>query len=143
VLIGHDRPFVPFTLKEANMSYKTILVPVDDTPQARTRIAVAAQLAIGHGAHLIGAAVTGVSRFLEEAVAINVYDPGLTSFLEKLRGRATAALDRFDEQVGSLGVRSFERRLVNDEGEGGISLHARYCDLVVLSQYDRDRATSR
>ena len=122
------------------MCYKTILVPVDDTPQARTRIAVAGQLAISHGAHLIGAAVTGVSRFLEEAVAINVYDPGLTSFLEKLRGRATSALDRFDEQVGSLGVRSFERRLVDDEGEGGISLHARYCDLVVLSQYDRDRA---
>jgi hypothetical protein len=46
------------------MSYKTILVHADATEQAATRIALAAQLALAHDAHLVGIAVTGVSRYL-------------------------------------------------------------------------------
>lgn len=35
------------------MSYKTILVHADGTPQARQRIHLAAQVALAHDAHLI------------------------------------------------------------------------------------------
>ena len=45
------------------MSYKTILVHVDQSPHAPARIALAARIAAEQGAHLIGAAMTGISRY--------------------------------------------------------------------------------
>lgn len=118
------------------MSYKTILVHVDDSSHAATRIEVAAAIAMAQNAHLIGAAVTGVSRFIEEAVAANPYSPAITPYLDTLRQRASVSLDKFEEQVHRIGVRSFERRLSDDEGSGGIGLQARYSDLVVVGQSD-------
>lgn len=123
------------------MSYKTILVHVDDAKNAPTRIALAAQLALDEDAHLIGTALTGVSRYLYEAVAVNPDDPGMLPYLDTLRKRADATLTKFDEIVDRAGVHSFERRLTDDEAAGGISLQARYADLVVLGQFDTE-ATS-
>lgn len=118
------------------MSYKTILVHVDDSAHVAARIAAAAAIAIAQDAHLIGAAVTGISRFVDEAVAVNPYNPAITPYLDTLRKRALVCLDRFDEQVRRIGVLSFERRLVDDEVSGGLSLQARYSDLVVVGQSD-------
>jgi nucleotide-binding universal stress UspA family protein len=39
-------------------------------------------------------------------------------------------------------VRSFEKRLTDDEPAGGISRQAHYCDLVVLGQYDPEGSSS-
>ena len=123
------------------MSYKTILVHVDDSMHLAARIDVAAKIAIAQDAHLIGAALTGISRFIEEAVASNPYNPAITPHLESLRQRASARLDKFDEQVQRLGVHSFERRLIDDEAGGGISLQARHSDLVVVGQSDPEEPT--
>ena len=123
------------------MSYKTILVHVDDSAHAAARIDVAASIAMTQEAHLIGAALTGVSRFVKEAVAVNPYNPAITPYLDTLRQRASARLDRFEEQVRRIGVHSFERRLLDDEASGGISLQARHCDLVIVGQSDPDSPT--
>ena len=123
------------------MSYKTILVHVDDSAHVAARIAVAATIAIAQEAHLIGAALTGVSRFIEEAVASNPYDPAITPYLDTLRQRASARLDKFDEQVRRIGVHSFEKRLIDDEASGGIILQARHSDLVVVGQSDPEQLT--
>ena len=121
------------------MSYKTILVHVDDSPHVAARIEVAATIAMAQDAHLIGAALTGISRFVKEAVAVNPYDPAITPYLDTLRQRAAVYLDKFDEQARRIGVHSFERRLVDDEASGGISLQARYSDLVVVGQSDPEQ----
>ena len=42
------------------MSYKTILVHVDESRHLTRRVEIAAGIAALHGAHLIGVAVTGV-----------------------------------------------------------------------------------
>lgn len=123
------------------MSYKTILVHVDDAKNAPARIALAAQLALNEDAHLIGTALTGVSRFLYEAVAVNPDDPGMVPYLDVLKKRAADTLTKFDEIVNRAGVNSFEKRLTDDDAAGGISLQARYADLVVLGQFDTE-ATS-
>ncbi|MBC7415551.1 MAG: universal stress protein [Herminiimonas sp.] len=120
------------------MTYKTILVHVDDTRHVAARVEIAANLAIAQDAHLIGAALSGVSRFIEQAVAVNPDDPAIRPYLDTLRRRANAALDRFHEQAGRLGLLSVERRLVDDETTDGIALQARYCDLVVVGQTDPD-----
>ena len=57
------------------MSYKTILVHIDDTSRSPYRIQLAAELAIKLDAHLVGIADTGVSRFIYQDGNINGVDP--------------------------------------------------------------------
>jgi hypothetical protein len=45
------------------MSYKTVVVHVDSSVHASARIRAAAAVAKVEGAHLIGTAMTGISRF--------------------------------------------------------------------------------
>lgn len=120
------------------MSYKTILVHVDETKRARERIKIAAQLAVREEAHLIGAAMTGISRFLFQNGMLEQNDPNLSLHLDMLRNRAAGALQQFDPLVHQIGVLSFEHRTVDDEAAGGISLQARYADLVVIGQSNPD-----
>jgi nucleotide-binding universal stress UspA family protein len=122
------------------MSYKTILVHVDETKRAQERIKIAAQLAVKEEAHLIGAAMTGVSRFLFQNAMLEQNDPNLAQHLDLLRRRAAAALDQFDPLVRQIGVESFECRTVDDEASGGISLQARYADLAIIGQLNPDES---
>ena len=57
------------------MSYKTILVHIDESKHLASRLNLALQIAMREKSHLIGIAVTGVSRFLNKIVANNVNDP--------------------------------------------------------------------
>ena len=50
------------------MSYKTILVHIDDTKHTQQRIQLAAELALQYQAHLIGVADTGAARFIYQEI---------------------------------------------------------------------------
>lgn len=118
------------------MSYKTILVHVDESAHAGERIKIAAAIAMTQKAHLIGTAVTGASRYLVQARMLAELDPNLRTHLDFLRQRARRGLNDFEAAVQMLGLKSFEKRLVDDEAGGGICLQARYADLVVIGQND-------
>lgn len=127
------------------MSYKTVLVHVDKDKHASERVKLAAQIAIKEEAHLIGAAPSGISRFIYQSRFI--YEGGgmathLDSHLDELRKAASDSLAMFENTVKSLGVQSYEARAVDDEAGGGISLQARYCDLVVIGQTNLDEPSS-
>ncbi len=121
------------------MAYKSILVHADLSRHAPQRIAIAARLAHAHQAHLIGAAMTGVSRFTLEnnrgmrggAVAVQI---------NALHGHAEQALDQFETLARQAGAVSLERRLIEDDEDGGMAVSARYSDLTVLSQHDASEA---
>jgi nucleotide-binding universal stress UspA family protein len=123
------------------MSYRTVLVHVDKSVNAVQRFKLAAAIAENEDAHLVGAAMTGVSRFIYQAESMNGADTGLAEFLKSpvalLRERAKDALDDF-ERIAQASGRPFERQLVDDEAGGGMSLLARYSDLVVVGQMNRD-----
>src|SRR5690349_17057511 len=100
------------------MSYKTVLVHVDKDKHAVERIKLAAQIAMNDEAHLIGAAPSGVSRFIYQSRFI--YEGGgmashLDSHLEELRKAAKDSLTQFEGTVKGLGVQSYEARQVDDE----------------------------
>ena len=118
------------------MAYPTILVHVDDHPRNAERIRLAAQLALRAGGHLIGAAPTGVSRFLYHSMPPEKDDPTLALHLEMLREQARSALDRFNVQCREAGVASFAANVIDDEAGAGLSLHGRAADLVVIGQAD-------
>ncbi|NMM29296.1 MAG: universal stress protein [Glaciimonas sp.] len=118
------------------MSFKTILVHVDESKHAADCIRIASEIALTENAHLIGAAMTGVSRYLYRDMTIINNDPGLVSHMTFLRERASRALQQFEPLVQKIGVSSFEQRVIDDEAAGGICLQARYSDLVVIGQID-------
>ncbi|MDO9218227.1 MAG: universal stress protein [Lacisediminimonas sp.] len=122
------------------MSYKTILVHVDLSAHCAQRTQVAARLAAAHDAHLVLAAMTGLSRFAMTGEELAQSDPVINSHRALLHQRATKALDSAEAVSRSAGASRIERRLMDDEAAAGITLQARYSDLVVLSQEDRNEA---
>lgn len=124
------------------MSYKTILVYVDESHHAAKRIEAAATLAIANNAHLIGMACSGISRFVYQNGAMGLASAISADDIDHIYARANQLLLAFDEKVERLGVRSYEKRLVDDEAAGALALHARYADLVVIGQTDLDETLS-
>lgn len=120
------------------MSYKTVLVHVDASKQATTRIDLAARLAIEHDAHLVGAAMTGISRIIFEDNPIRPPDPVLLHHVEALRNSAGRALKHFEDIAHQAGVMSTESRLVDDDPASGMAVQTRYADIAVVGQFDPD-----
>ncbi|NEX63081.1 universal stress protein [Noviherbaspirillum galbum] len=122
------------------MTYKTVLVHVDNSPAAEMRIRLAATIAAQQHAHLAGCAATGITRMSDDAGAIGYLDATASQYLSQagvaLRARAEQALESFDRIVRNADVRSHEATLFNDDAASAISLRARYSDLAVISQFD-------
>jgi nucleotide-binding universal stress UspA family protein len=116
------------------MGYKTILVHADEAPHSTARILLAAELALREGAHVIGVATTGISRFLYQGETIDEQDLNLMRHLDVLRERAAQSLAEFTPRLRHVGVQSFEQRILDDEPGAGISLLARHADLVIIGQ---------
>jgi nucleotide-binding universal stress UspA family protein len=121
------------------MSYKTILVHVDKSRNAAERIRLAVTIAARCDAHLTGAALTGISRFVYQSGLINDNDPNLASHLDEelnvQREGAAQALADFARLAQRMHPRSFETRLIDDENEEFLR-QARCQDLLVLGQTD-------
>jgi nucleotide-binding universal stress UspA family protein len=121
------------------MSYKNIVVHVDQSPLAHHRIELAAQLARSQEAHLVGAAFTGINIELYRNSSVAFGGPPCITQaeLDEIARAALTAAERFEAQARAVGV-SAERRMSDDDVEVGLLLQARYADLVVLSQSDPD-----
>lgn len=122
--------------------YKTIVVHVDEGAALDIRLRAAAWLANAHGAHLIGAAATGMSwpayAVLTGSMAVAPGDE-----FDSLRGIGQESLVRFAELARQFGVESVEPRLVEDENRDALLLQSRYADLVVVGQDNGDPASVR
>ena len=120
------------------MDYKTILVHVDESRRGQEQIRIAALLAQKHGAHLIGAAATGVApQFLMPGVIGESNLALLEPAMSELREQAASRLAEFESAAWKMDVKSFEKRLVEDDAGVGLCLQARYSDLVVIGQVNR------
>jgi nucleotide-binding universal stress UspA family protein len=123
--------------------YKTILVHVDGTAGSERRVAIASRLAVLHDAHLVGAAMTGLAAYRFPVATLGPGMPPIDFPIEELRAEADRALDLFDRSARQAGVKSVERCRVDDEAAMGVSMRARYCDLVVISQTAPDAVLPR
>lgn len=121
------------------MTYKTILVHVDQSRHAPARIRYAAALAREHEAHLIGAAMTGLPRYVFSDGAWPIPQTLASSCFDPLYDHANQALDQFIDIVADYAV-SHEKRLVTDQDAEALAELARFCDLVVITQDDPHEA---
>jgi nucleotide-binding universal stress UspA family protein len=124
------------------MEYRTILVHADPSVHAPARIRLAALLAERCGAQLVGAAATGISRF----VCPEGYAGGLGSmiagYLDPVWAHADRMLDQFETFARAAGASSLGRKLISDQPDDGLARQAAFADLVVLSQNDPGESTS-
>lgn len=127
-------------LKEGNMSYKTILVHVNESQHMAKRARIAAQLAMNCNAHLVGAAATAVPGAFYLPGVVGESAVTLSAYLNYLQERAQGSLMEFESIAQRVGALSLEKRTVEDEAGAGICLQARYSDLVVVGQTDPEEA---
>ncbi|MCM1128862.1 MAG: universal stress protein [Alistipes senegalensis] len=120
------------------MAYKTILVHLDKKEKALNRIRIAGNLAKTENAYLVGAAMIGLSTLTFREAHIDEKDPALASHLKFLAERARGFVGDFVHEMQSMGVLSYEGRVVDDEAGYGISMQARYSDLVVIGRSSPD-----
>lgn len=118
------------------MNCKTLLVHVDTSTHTAKRIDLAAQLAITQDAHLIGTAMTGISRIVFQDNPIRPPDPVLLHHVDTLREHARQALQQFENRAYLAGVTSVESRLIDDDPAAGMGIQTRYADLAVIGQFD-------
>ena len=123
------------------MIFKTILVHVDLSRHAPARIRAAAALANAHGAWLRGVAVTGIPRAVfPDGDDVQPHTLAESHF-EPLVDRARQALALFETIVRETET-TFDTRLVRDVAGDAIAQMARFADLVVASQNERDQAST-
>jgi len=120
------------------MTYRTLVVHLDSGSRCAARIELAASLAKAHGSHLVGVVGTGVPDVI---LTLNSAVPDSFDLVSLsagyLRSRAEAAAAAFEAQARSLGVASFESRVLEEEAVDAIVGQGRTSDLVVLGQADK------
>ncbi|MEC4723113.1 universal stress protein [Noviherbaspirillum sp. CPCC 100848] len=118
------------------MSYRTIAVHVNASRHAKERIALAARVAAENDAHLIGVAAIGLPPVLYSEGMFPGGAPVLDACLTYMKEHADQALADFEQIADRNGVRSFEKRIIEDEAGEAMCLQARYSDLVIVGQSD-------
>lgn len=124
------------------MTYKSMIVHLDNDRRCVDRIDIAARLALDFDAHL-----TGLYVLQQPHIPNYVRAEAGVEFIEgRLREWQVAQIERMTTQFGArtalAGVNSAEFRLSQQWPEDAISLHARYADLLILSQTDPDDSTA-
>jgi nucleotide-binding universal stress UspA family protein len=121
------------------MSYKDLLVVLDQSGAARRNIDMAAALAAQFGAHLAAVYPVPTVRF----PSYGTYDPAaldprLRELEEKFREPVEKLRAAFEHAVSLHGI-SGEWRSPQAPAEADPAVHARYADLAIVGQRDPER----
>lgn len=115
------------------MTYKTVLVHVDNGKYCPARLDMAVRLARRFDAHLVGLHALAAVRLPAYAIA----EAG-TALIEAqktvAREQASISENLFRKATGGAGLTSVEWRVSADDAVDATTLHARYADVVVLGQ---------
>jgi len=117
------------------MSYKTILVHIDPGKRCSLRIDIAIRLAQQHDAHLV--ALHAIAPFEPPGYVMAEMGPAIIDAQRAVTAKELARSEsEFNRQASAAGLRSAEWRSAIDDLIDAMTLHARYCDLVVIGQTD-------
>jgi nucleotide-binding universal stress UspA family protein len=124
------------------MALKDLLLHVDTTPRSATRMELAARLAIRHDAHLTGLHVIDIpsaNYFYGAAMPFVPTNP--EEIVDRIRAEAVEAARpieaAFRECLRRNGIEG-EWRIVEGAPPATVALHARYADLTIVGQPNRD-----
>jgi nucleotide-binding universal stress UspA family protein len=124
------------------MALKDLLVHLDTTPRSGTRMELAALLAVRHNAHLTGLHVIDIpsaSYFYGAAMPFVPTNP--EEIVDRIRAEAVEAAKpveaSFRECLRRNGIEG-EWRQVEGAPHSTVALHARYADVCIVGQPDRE-----
>jgi len=118
------------------MSYKDILVHVDDAGLNGAHIETALQLAKQHDAHITGLHVLA-QPYIPAYVQAQIGPEVIEMQIEQAREAATVALAEFEKQASSAGL-TVDSVIVEGQNDQVLSDHARCADILVIGQNDPD-----
>jgi nucleotide-binding universal stress UspA family protein len=126
-------------LENGPMTYKNLLVHLDDGAGCAGRLAVAIDLARAHDAHLTGLYVAA-DPILSGGIQVELPTQFLATLEEQTNQRMEAAIARFSETVSKSGLTVDSRTLRCPASQipEVVGLHARYVDLSILGQAEPD-----
>lgn len=119
------------------MSYKSIVLHLDDGARCAARTETAIGLAARFGSRLIGVAPTGLPDVvvsLNSAVPDSVECVALT--IDSLRTQAEAVSRAFMQRCADARVGSYEARVVVEEPVDAVVRQGQCSDLVIVGQHD-------
>ena len=126
------------------MSYQNLLVHLDSSKACDVRVEVAVALAHRHQAHLTGLHL--VAAPVAASFSRGYLPPEVTEALaRRTEEAAERVLARFTAVVEGQQL-SFETRIdhgFDTEFPDLLSIHARYCDLMIMGQIDPDEASAQ
>jgi nucleotide-binding universal stress UspA family protein len=123
------------------MDFKNILVHVNVSRHCRKRLELAAALAKSHGATLTGlftSAVGDVGFFTTEEIAASA-QPTMQAWWVRMRGEMRSI---FDEVMKKAGIAAQWHQIESDIA-AMVPYRARYADLIVVGQLDRNELLPR
>jgi nucleotide-binding universal stress UspA family protein len=117
------------------MTYKTILVHFDTTPQAGARLELALAIAQSCGAHLIGLHLPELSQ-LPGFAGVKIPPSLLDEVNSEKQRRRNAASDAFERALSASGHTAYEWRAPAGFPTDTVINEARYADLAIIGQRD-------
>lgn len=127
------------------MTYRSLLVLLDDSAQCPARVQMAVRLASGSECHLVGLAPTGIIELpvgIGAGAAASLSEHAALAW-DALRDQAEQAAQRFRDKCRVAGVKSFLGIVDEADKAASVVRYARCSDLVVLSQADPRSADRR
>ena len=118
------------------MTYRSLLVLVDQDPLCAERTRIAVRLAKDLDCHLVGVAPTGLIDMPAAPEAASTLAEFAARAWESLRDQAERATLRFREECSAAGLKSFEAVVDENDKASSLVRHAHCSDLTVLSQAD-------
>src|SRR5678816_3285618 len=116
------------------MTYRSLLVALDQDPACAARTEVALRLAATLDAHLVGLAPTGIVELPVWPEA----DPAVNDFAaraaRRLQSQAEQAAERFRERCRAAGAKSFEAVVDAAAAVASLVGHIHCSDLAIVSQ---------
>ncbi len=128
---GFERP-----LKENSMSYKSMLVHLDDDRRCGARIDMAAQLALSFDAHLTGLCVMSqpeLPRYARTRMGADLFHE---KYREIQREHIETMKTLFNDHTKRSGMPNAEVRVAEHDPVYSVTVHARYADLLIMGQAD-------
>ncbi len=118
------------------MSYKSMVVHLDNDRRCSDRVDIAARLALEFDARLAGLYLLRppeIPSYVRAEIGAEILDGQLRQWRQKQVAEMTA---RFRDRTDRAGLSGAEFRFDDDWPEEAIALHARYADLLILGQTD-------
>jgi nucleotide-binding universal stress UspA family protein len=125
------------------MTYRSLLVLIDDDPLYAARSQAAMTLAKAFDAHLVGLAPTGTVEVPSTPKAAASLAALASQAWEALREEAAQSAQAFQDACRAAGVKSFETLVDETDKAHALVRNARCSDLTVLSQADPGAPSQR